>query len=95
MARHGKAPVLEPSEARHLLDAIDITTVIGLRDRALIWPMVYSFARVGAAIRMQVEDVYTQNQRWLSSSIYDDYRMSSMPWGSGKLRIANPIVFGD
>ncbi len=29
---------LEPSEARHLLDAIDITTVIGLRDRALIWP---------------------------------------------------------
>ena len=41
-ARTGKTPVLEPAEARALIDSIDITTPIGLRDRALIGLMVYS-----------------------------------------------------
>jgi site-specific recombinase XerD len=53
----------DPAEARQLIDAIDVTTVIGLRDRALIGLMVYSFARIGAAIGTQVEDVYSQNRR--------------------------------
>jgi integrase len=35
----------------------------GLRDRALIGLMVYSFARIGAARGMAVEDVCTQNRR--------------------------------
>jgi site-specific recombinase XerC len=59
----GKTPVLDPAEARQLIDAIDTSTVIGLRDRALIGSMVYSFARIGAAIGMRVEDVYLQNRR--------------------------------
>ncbi len=63
IVRRGKTPVLDPTEARQLIDAIDTTTVIGLRDRALIGLMVYSFARIGAAIGMRVEDVYTQNRR--------------------------------
>jgi hypothetical protein len=37
--------VLDPLEARALLDSIDTSTVVGLRDRALIGLMVYSFAR--------------------------------------------------
>jgi integrase/recombinase XerC len=61
--KRGKTPVLDPSEARTLLDSIDVTTPIGLRDRALIGLMVYSFARVGAAIAMKVEDVYVQKRR--------------------------------
>jgi len=62
----GKTPVLEPAEARALLDSIDITTTIGLRDRALIACMVFSFARIGAVLGMKVEDVFTQNRRlWL------------------------------
>ncbi len=66
IVRRGKTPVLDPQEARQLIDAIDTTTVIGLRDRALIGLMVYSFARIGAAIGMRVEDVYAQNRRlWL------------------------------
>lgn len=60
--RRGKTPVLDPTEARQLLDAIDITTPAGLRDRALIGLMVFSFARVGAALGMKVEDVYVQNR---------------------------------
>jgi integrase len=55
--------VLDPAEARALLDSIDVTSVVGLRDRALIGLMVYSFARIGAALGMTVEDVYTQNRR--------------------------------
>ena len=62
-ARTGKTPVLDPSEARQLLDSIDISTHAGLRDRALIALMVFSFARVGAALSMKVEDVYSQNRR--------------------------------
>jgi site-specific recombinase XerD len=62
-ARQGKTPVLAAAEARQLLDSIDVTTPIGLRDRALIALMVFSFARVGAALAMRVEDVYTQHRR--------------------------------
>ena len=59
----GQTPVLDPAEARVLLDSIDVSTHAGLRDRALIGLMVYSFARIGAALGMAVEDVYTQNRR--------------------------------
>lgn len=59
----GKPPVLTAEEARAMLDAINIATPVGLRDRALIGLMVYTFARVGAAIGMRVEDVYVQGRR--------------------------------
>jgi integrase len=61
--RKGKTPVLAADEAWAMLDAIDLTTLIGLRDRALIALMVYTFARVGAALQMRVEDVYVQGRR--------------------------------
>ncbi|MBP2233418.1 site-specific recombinase XerD [Azospirillum agricola] len=63
VVRIGKTPVLDPAEARTLLDSIDATTPGGLRDRALIGLMVYSFARVGAALAMRVGDVFPQNRR--------------------------------
>jgi integrase len=59
----GKNPVLEPAEARALRDSIDSTTTAGLRDRALIALRVYSSARIGAALGMRAEDVFTQNRR--------------------------------
>lgn len=61
--KKGKTPVLDASEARQLLDSIDVTTPVGLRDRALIALMVFSFARVGAALAMRVDDVYMQQRR--------------------------------
>jgi hypothetical protein len=48
--------VVTPAEARKLLDGIDVSNVVSLRDRALIGLMAYSFARVRAAIGMRVED---------------------------------------
>jgi site-specific recombinase XerD len=62
--KRGKTPVLTPAEARKLLDAIDVSNVVGLRDRALVGLMAYSFARVSAAIGMRVEDCYSQGKRW-------------------------------
>ncbi len=61
--KKGKTPVLTAEEARGLLDTIDTTTVAGLRDHALISLMVYTFARVGAVLKMQVRDVFVQGRR--------------------------------
>ena len=63
VVRRGKTPALTADQARALLDSIDTTTVVGLRDRALIGIMVYSFARVGAVIAMRVEDYYPERKR--------------------------------
>ena len=67
IVRRGETPVLDPAEARQLIDAIDATTIIGLRDRALIGLMVYSFARIGAALGMRVDDVFSQSRRFMGS----------------------------
>jgi site-specific recombinase XerD len=64
VVRRGKTPVLSSEEARKLLDSIETNTLIGLRDRALIGTMVYSFARVGAAIGMKVGDYFQHRKRW-------------------------------
>ena len=61
--KKGKTPVLAADEARTLLDSIDTSSAIGLRDRALIALMVYTFGRVGAVTKMKVEDVYIQSRR--------------------------------
>ena len=62
----GKTPVLDAEEARALLDSIPLDTITGLRDRALIGLMVYSFARVSAVVAMNVEDVFWQRgRRWV------------------------------
>ena len=42
---------------------IDVATLAGLRDRALLGVLVYSFARVTAAVSMRVADYYTQGPR--------------------------------
>lgn len=60
----GKTPVLTADEARRLLDSVDVSTLAGLRDRAFIGVMVYSFARVSATSNMKVEDFYPERKRW-------------------------------
>jgi integrase/recombinase XerD len=61
--KKGKTSVLSADEMRQLLDSIDTMTLIGLRDRALIALMGYTFARIGAAVGMKVEDFYIQKRR--------------------------------
>jgi site-specific recombinase XerD len=62
VVRKGKTPILDAAEVRTLLDSIGGTTHIDLRDKALIALMLYSFARIGAVVAMNVEDVFTQNR---------------------------------
>ncbi len=59
----GKTPVLTAKETRTLFDSIETDTLVGLRDRALISIMVYSFGRVSAVTSMTVADYYTQGKR--------------------------------
>ena len=49
----GATPVLSPAEARKLLETIDTGALAGLRDRALLSVMLYSFARVSAVLGMR------------------------------------------
>lgn len=63
VVKKGKTPVLSPEEARDLLDSIETTSLTGLRDRALIGLMVYTFARVHAALGMRVNDYFVQGRR--------------------------------
>src|ERR1700761_1415152 len=64
VVRRGKTPVLTEDEARRLLESIDTSTQVGLRDRALIGVMTYTFARVGAVVALRVEDYYPAGKRW-------------------------------
>jgi site-specific recombinase XerD len=64
VVRRGKTPVLTEDQARRLLDNIDASTLIGMRDRALIGVMIYSFARIGAVVSKRVEDYYPGGKRW-------------------------------
>jgi site-specific recombinase XerD len=63
VVKKGKTPVLTSEQARKLLDSIETNTIVGLRDRALIATMVYSFARVGAVVGMRVEDYFENGRR--------------------------------
>ncbi len=63
VVKRGKTPVLTAEEARQLLASIDTGTLIGLPDRALIAVMVYSFARVSAALGMKVSDYYVEGRK--------------------------------
>ena len=64
VVKKGKTPVLRANQARALLDSIDTSTIAGLRDRALIGVMVYSFSRVGAVVGMKIQDYYRDGWRW-------------------------------
>ena len=60
----GSTPVLEAAEWRQLLDSIPTETARDLRDRALIATLTYSFARIGAALKMKVEDLRPRGAAW-------------------------------
>jgi integrase len=50
---------------RRLIDAIPTDTARDLRDRALITTLTYGFARIGAALKMRVEDLQSKGSGWL------------------------------
>jgi len=65
VVKTGKTPVLEGTEWRRLIDTIPTDTVRDLRERALIAILTYGFARIGAALKMRVEDLQAKGSGWL------------------------------
>jgi site-specific recombinase XerD len=65
VVKTGKTPVLEGEEWRRLIDAVPAATVRDLRDRALIATLTYGFARIGAALKMRVDDLQSKGSGWL------------------------------
>ncbi len=65
VVKTGKTPVLEGTEWRRLIDTIPTDTARDLRDRALIATLTYGFARIGAALKMRVEDLQAKGSGWL------------------------------
>src|SRR6516165_6007605 len=61
----GKTPAFVDGEVQTLLNSIDIFTHVGLRDRALLGTLAYTFARIGAVVKLKVEDYYPSGKRFL------------------------------
>lgn len=64
----GRTPMLTAEKARTLLASIGDGSIVDLRDRALIALMVYTFARVGAALKIRVADVLYAGPMYLGSA---------------------------
>lgn len=75
----GATPVISSAEARDLLDSMDTSTVVGLRDRALVAVMAFTFARVSAVVSLKVEDYYPQKKRWWLRLREKNGKVNEMP----------------
>lgn len=64
VVKKGKTPVLTELEAKEVFAAISTGSLVGLRDRALIAVLLYSFARIEAALGLNLESYYCQGKRW-------------------------------
>jgi site-specific recombinase XerD len=61
----GRTPEITRKQARALLDGIDCSHVIGLRDRAIIGILMYTAARAGAVAKLDVEHYYDAGEQWM------------------------------
>jgi integrase/recombinase XerD len=60
----GSTPVLSSEEAPALLTGMNVSHVVGLRDRAIIAVMTYTFARVGAVVRAYARGLLLEDETW-------------------------------
>src|ERR1700726_4368793 len=61
----GKTPAFVEGEVQKLLNTVETSTHTGLRDRALLGVLAYTFARIGAVVNLRVEDYYPSGKRFL------------------------------
>ena len=59
----GATTVMSSADTTEFLKTIDVSHVVGLRDRAFIGVMVYAFARVSAVVNLKVEDYLPLKKR--------------------------------
>ena len=75
----GKTPVLEGPDARALFESIDPESVSGLRDRALLGVMVYTFARIGGVLALDLADYFQVGRRMMFRFAEKGGRHHEMP----------------
>ena len=75
----GSTPIISSAEARDLLDSMDETYLVRLRDRALVAVMAFTFARVLAVVDLKVEDYYPQKKRWWLRLREKNGKVNQMP----------------
>jgi site-specific recombinase XerD len=89
----GSTPVLASEEASALIGRMKVAVkvklddggekevpyLVGLRDRALIAVMTYTFARVSAVVGLKVEDYYSQKKRWWLRLREKNGKVNEMP----------------
>jgi len=75
----GKTPILTGPEARELFESIDLSTPIGLRDRALIAAMLYTFGRISAVLGMDTDDYFQVGRSMRLRLIEKGGRQHEMP----------------
>jgi site-specific recombinase XerD len=61
----GKTSALSPEEMKRLFESFDMSHVMGLRDRALIGVMTYTFARIETVVTLSVKDYLQSGRRAL------------------------------
>src|SRR5580698_1206964 len=59
----GKTPAFDTDQVQKVLDEIDTSNEVGLRDRALLGTLAYTFARSGAIVNLKVEDYFQTGKR--------------------------------
>jgi site-specific recombinase XerC len=59
----GKTPAFDTDQVQKVLDKIDTSNEVGLRDRALLGTLAYTFARIGVVVSLKVEDYFQTGMR--------------------------------
>lgn len=60
----GKTPEITAKQARKLLQSIDTSDIIGLRDKSIIAILIYTAARVGAVAKLKCKDLYDTGDQY-------------------------------
>jgi site-specific recombinase XerD len=60
----GKTPEISVEQARLLLRSMDASTVVGLRDRAVIGILIYTAARAGAVAKLRIRSLQHDGSQW-------------------------------
>ena len=75
----GKTPAFVEGEVQRLLEAVETSTNTGLRDRALLGVLAYTFARIGTVVNLKVEDYYPSGKRFLPALKRKEAKRKSFP----------------
>jgi integrase/recombinase XerD len=75
----GLKPVLSSEETTALLVGMDASTVVELRNRAIVSVMTHTFARVGAVVALNVKDYFPQKKRWRLRLRGKNGKLNEMP----------------